>query len=454
MFWCVLSAAILQFGLLYYLPTQQSTVYWTMAAVILSLLTSGWAVFGPAERLRGNPRLLLFVLFVACLTSLPSRSNLIVKLLGGNPPTWLTQALFGLVIVGVSFAAWRGGPRTKAVLLLLLAAVFVYRAQYAVRSISENQFDVIFFHHEGYRHFLNGLDPYAPALPLYIDQETARKIYPPERLTATSILVGYAYPPLTFLLGLPSFALFGDFRFLGVFAVLLVAFLLNRVSPDPDGWLLAAIVLTNPFGIQVVSFGWVETSLVTLLLLFLLCWRRWPKQSAWLFGLFISSKQTMLFWIPLGLVLLFTRFPRWHDRLVWLGKSAVAGLLPLLAFSLIWSPWTIYDSAVVFIALTPLRSDSLSLGTLLLHLFPGALWIVPFFGIGALGLILFLAVRKGLALSTGMWAITYATGWTAFLILNRQAFQNYYFLSILLWLIGSALLGAPEPETETPKKSA
>ena len=105
MFWCVLSAAILQFGLLYYLPTQQSTVYWIMAAVVLSLLTSSWAVFGPAERLHGSPRLLLFVLFVACLTSLPSRSNLIVKLLGGNPPMWLTQALFGLVIVGVSFAA-------------------------------------------------------------------------------------------------------------------------------------------------------------------------------------------------------------------------------------------------------------------------------------------------------------------------------------------------------------
>ena len=453
MFWCVLSAAILQFGLLYYLPTQQSTVYWTMAAVVLSLLTSSWAVFGPAERLRGSPRLLLFVLFVACLTSLPSRSNLIVKLLGGNPPMWLTQALFGLVIVGVSFAAWRGGPRTKAVLLILLAAVFVYRAQYAVRNVSEKEFDVIFFHHEGYRHFLNGVDPYAPPLPLYLDMESARKIYPPERLTANSILVGYAYPPVTFLLGLPFFALLGDFRFVGVFALLLIAFLLNRVSPDPDGWLLAAIILTNPFGIQVVSFGWVETIVVTLLLFFLLCWRRWPAQSAWVFGLFISSKQTMLVWIPLGLVLLFTRFPRWQDRLVWLGKCTAAGLLPLLVFSLIWTPRTIYDSTVVFIAQTPLRNDSLSFGTLVLHSFPGALWIFPFFGLGALGLILFLAIRKGLALSAGMWAITYATGWTAFLILNRQAFQNYYFLAILLWFIGAALLGAPEQETNTPTTS-
>ena len=108
---------------------------------------------------------------------------------------------------------------------------------------------------------------------------------------------------------------------------------------------------------------------------------------------------------------------------------------------------------MVFIAQTPLRNDSLSFGTLLLHSFPGALWIFPFFGLGALGLILFLAIRKGLALSVGMSAITYATGWTAFLILNRQAFQNYYFLAILLWFIGAALLGAPEQETNTPTTS-
>ena len=305
-FWCVLSAAILQSGLVCYLPTQQSTVYWTMLAVVLSLLTSGWAVFGPATRLRGNPRLLLSALFMVGLTSLPSRSNLLVSFLGGNPPTWLTQALFGLVIVGISFVAWRGGPRTKTILLLLLGLVFVYRAQYAIRNVSEKQFDVVSFHHEGYRHFLNGVDPYAPPSPLYIDLETARKIYPPERLTANSILTGYPYPPLTFLLGLPFFTLLGDFRYAGVFALLLIAFLLHRVSPDSDGWLTAAITLTNPFGIQVVSFGWIETTLVMLLFLFLLCWRRWPAQSAWLFGLLISSKQTMVFWIPLGLVLLST----------------------------------------------------------------------------------------------------------------------------------------------------
>ncbi len=454
-FWCVLSAAILQSGLVCYLPTQQSTVYWTMLAVVLSLLTSGWAVFGPATRLRGNPRLLLSALFMVCLTSLPSRSNLLVSFLGGNPPTWLTQALFGLVIVGISFVAWRGGPRTKTILLLLLGLVFVYRAQYAIRNVSEKQFDVVSFHHEGYRHFLNGVDPYAPPSPLYIDLETARKIYPPERLTANSILTGYPYPPLTFLLGLPFFTLLGDFRYAGVFALLLIAFLLHRVSPDSDGWLTAAITLTNPFGIQVVSFGWIETTLVMLLFLFLLCWRRWPAQSAWLFGLLISSKQTMVFWIPLGLVLLSTRFPRWKNRFVWLGKSVLAALLPILAFSLRWTPQTIFDSTVTFIALTPLRNDSLSIGTLLLYSFPGALWIVPLFGVGALCLILFLAIRKGLPLSLGTWTITYATGWTAFLILNRQAFPNYYFLAILLWLVGSALLGAPEqPETDTCTKPA
>ena len=78
--------------------------------------------------------------------------------------------------------------------------------------------------------------PYKPPVPLYMDRETAVNAYPPVLRTSNSILVAYAYPPLMLLLGFPAYLLTGDARYTGVLVLLLVAFLLTRWSPDPDGW--------------------------------------------------------------------------------------------------------------------------------------------------------------------------------------------------------------------------
>ena len=69
-----------------------------------------------------------------------------------------------------------------------------------------------------------------------MDRETAVNAYPPVLRTSNSILVAYAYPPLMLLLGFPAYLLTGDARYTGVLVLLLVAFLLTRWSPDPDGW--------------------------------------------------------------------------------------------------------------------------------------------------------------------------------------------------------------------------
>lgn len=442
--WCVISAVVLQCGLLIYLPTQQQSVYWTIAAVVLSLFTGAWAVFAPAERLRGSPRPLLFAVFLACLTSLPSRSKTLIEFLGGAPPEWLLQALFALVLLAIGAIAWRGGRRAKTVLLLLLAAIFVYRARYAVRSVDEKEVDVVYFHHEGYKRFLHGGSPYAGPMPIYADPETARKIYPVEMLRGNSLEAGYTYPPVSFLLGLPSFLITGDFRYTGVAALLLTAFLITRFSPGEDGWLLAAILLTNPYSVLVVSFGWTETGTVLLLCLFLLGWRRWPARSAWLFGLFIASKQTMIVWIPLGLLLLADRFAGRRERLWWLGKCALMGVVPLVAFSLLGSPGELYESMIRYVALYPIRADSISIGTVLARSVPGARWVVPFLGAGLLSLILGCAIWRGLHRVLSMWVIAYALAWTAFLVVNKQALPNYYYFSAVIWCIGAALLGGDE----------
>ena len=70
-----------------------------------------------------------------------------------------------------------------------------------------------------------------------------------------------------------------------------------------------------------------------LVYLFLLFWRCWPVQSAWLFGILISAKQTMVVWVPFGLALMARTLPRWHDPFIWLAKSATAELVPMVLTS-------------------------------------------------------------------------------------------------------------------------
>jgi hypothetical protein len=449
--WCVISAVILQCGLLYYLPTQPESVLRSIAAIGLSLLTGGGALFAPAKRLRGEPGFLLFAVYLACLTSLPSRSNTVVKLLGGDPPAWRPHALYGLTIAGPGAAAWRGGSRTWTVLLLVLAAIFVYRSAYAVRHVNETEFDVFYFHHETYRKFMAGRNPYSPPMPLYVDADTARKIYPPEKLTANSIQTGYQYPPIVFSLGYPSFAISGDFRYTGVAALLLIAFCLTRFSPDRNGWLAAAIVLTNPYMVTVVSLGWPELDISLLLFLFLLCWRRWPAHSAWLFGLFIGSKPTIVVWVPLGLLLAARQFPRWRDRFTWLGKNAVTAIVPILPFVVLWPLREFYESVLYFHALTPFRADSLSIGPFLQNIVPAARWLSVLLGVSVFCTLLGLAVRHGLHKSLPAWVAAYAWAWTGFLLFNQQSFSNYYCLSILGWIAAAVLMCTPQPQADGSK---
>lgn len=49
--------------------------------------------------------------------------------------------------------------------------------------------------------------------------------------------------------------------------------------------------------------------------------------------------------------------------------------------------------------------------------------------------------------------MTYALAWAALLAINRQAFPNDYFLSILLWLPGAALVRS-DPDNYTEEETA
>lgn len=438
--WCLAVGTLLQIGLLIYLPPVPFRVNLTIALIGLALAI-GVAVLLvrnlPGAGLTGKALLALTALG---MTAYPWRSRITQRLLGENPADWLVWILEAAVIAGVVCALWQDSRRVKTAALLLLAAVFAYRCHFSIQHVNEKEFDVIFFHHTAYQKLLTGGNPYASPTPIYIDVEEARTIYPAARVREGYVESGYVYPPLSLLAALPPYLLAHDIRYGALVELLLAAWLLTRLAPGDTGRLAAAALLTNPFAIEVVSLGWIEPVIILLLLVFLWCWRRWPAHAGWLFGWLVSIKQTMVMWAPLAGMLLVGRFLGWPERLRWTAKATVSAAVPLAVGLTLWGFEPLYDSTVRMHAGMSPRSDSLTFVRFATDMPPALLNLVSLFAVACFLVFLAIGWKRGWTASLPHWVALAALCWTAFFFFNRQAFGNYYFFAICLWLTAAAML--------------
>jgi hypothetical protein len=438
--WCLAAAALMQIGLLVYLPPVPFRV--TLAIILIGLaLAIGVAVLF-VRNLPGAGYTVKALLALTALemTAFPWRSRLTQRLFGENPADWLVWMLAAVIIGGFVHALWKGSPRIKTAALLLLAAIFAYRCHFGIRHVNEKEFDVIFFHHTAYQKLLMGGNPYSPPTPIYLPLDEARKIYPPTRVREGFVESGYVYPPLSLLLRLPPYLLAHDMRYGPMVELLLAAWLLTRLAPGDTGRLAAAVLLTNPFAIEVVSLGWGEPGIVMLFLAFLWCWRRWPAQAGWLFGWLVSIKQTMVMWAPLAGMLLAGRFLVWPARIRWTAQAIATAGAPLALGLALWGFKPLYDSTVRMHAEMTARSDSLTFARFATALPPAILNLVSLIGVGFFLVFLAIGWKRGWTVSLPHWVALSALSWTAFFYFNRQAFGNYYFFVICLWLTAAVMI--------------
>jgi hypothetical protein len=318
-----------------------------------------------------------------------------------RPPRWLERSRFAL-----------------------LAACFLLLTAIAFRTDRLPFVDSWFLRQEAASAFLAGANPYQLSFP---------NIYPHERFYGPAFLenhrvVVFPYPPLVLLLDLPSFLLAGDVRWSCVAAMVLGASTIARLGPRPEAELAGLLVLFQPRTLYVAEVSWTEPFVIATWAAALLALRRWhtrppagaaPAGAA--LGLLLAAKQ----YAPLFLVPLVTAAPTRGRRCAALiGLALVAALTVPFA---VWNARELWRDLVVAQVLQPFRMDALS-------------WLAAWARktgapppSAAIGFLL-----SGAVLGAGIWrqralagaAVTAGAAFVVFLLFNKQAFCNYYWLAV------------------------
>ncbi|MDB5297082.1 MAG: hypothetical protein JWO31_3065, partial [Phycisphaerales bacterium] len=324
------------------------------------------------------------------------------------------------------------------VLHLLLGA-------WLVRSSPTPKIDVFVFQQEGARALLAGRNPYAADYPdIYAGTKQAddRAVYGQGLSTGGKLAFGFPYPPLSLGLSTLGYVVAKDHRYAQAVALTLAGALVAFARPGRWGALAALLLLFTPRAFFVLGRGWTEPFVVCLLALTVACAYRLPRLLPVALGLFLASKQYLVFAAPLAWLLV----PNPADARATL-KLIGGALLVAAAVSLplaLWDWPAFWRSTVTVQQVSPFREDALSwlvwyfhkTGTKLDHLVAFAV-AVP-----ALGLALWRCPRTPSGFALGLAAV-----YLPFIAFNKQAFANYY-----LFVIGTLVcaIGTLRPESATP----
>ena len=310
-----------------------------------------------------------------------------------------------------------------------MLALFVSMACLVVRASPFPVVDVWWFQQYAGSLIARGQNPYSYLYP---------NVYGDDAFYGAAVLengfvAGYPYLPLTFLLGSPFVEVMGDVRYLFV-ALVALGGVLARLNGGRStvAELAVLLLLFQPLSFFVVEQSWTEPlvfaafSVTTLVV----ARRSTATHGWWLMGtaagLLLATKQ----YTPLIALPLLPAVPR-ARRIPSMAVAAGVALLTMVPFA-VWNLGEFWRDVVAMQFHQPFRSDALSFLVPLsrsLGRTPSAIW-----GFVAAGLVL--AIRLRAPSSVARAVNTSAVALLAFLLFNKQAFANYYWLSgglLVLW---------------------
>jgi len=233
-------------------------------------------------------------------------------------------------------------------------------------------------------------------------------------------VAAFPYPPLSVLLELPFFALFGDVRYALLASMLAAAWMLAKLGVA--GELAGLFVLFQPRTLFVLEQSWTEPFVLALFALALLASLRLKSVAlaGIAIGLVAASKQ----YSPFLIVPLAFGLPGEMRRKALLVGAAVAAVV-LLPFAL-WDFQGFVRGVVRMQLVQPFRPDGLSMLSLFARMTGGgsnALAVIGFVaGIAVLAVVL----RRNVG--AAQLALSAAAAWLAVLLFSKQSFCNHYWL--------------------------
>jgi hypothetical protein len=346
-------------------------------------------------------------------------------------------AIVAMAIFGFLQVFGRG--RFKIVLIALALAAFSYAGVFAIH-LPNPGIDVFDWQQQTSVALTELHNPYelriAPRFPRYPG------FYPPSVVDERGYLnCALPYPPLSLLMVLPGFVFGNDIRYALLVAIAASAALMAFARPGRIAALAAILFLLTPRVLYVLWNSWTEPLMVLNFSLLMFCACRWRKGLPWALGLFLATKQTAIWAVPL-LPLLVEGPKRWK-QLLWIAIKAGIVVAVINAPFAIWN-FRQFVRAVVLLRVVPsFRSDAL---TYLVWIYSltgriPPLWIGSVVAAAAVGLLLWKAPRTPAGFAASVTLTT-----TLFFAFSKQAFANYYYLTIAMacWAIAAAQVSFPE----------
>jgi hypothetical protein len=346
--------------------------------------------------------------------------------LGAFRPTLVVAAFLVLTL------GWRKAPgwiaRTRFPALLVAVAIL---GVIVIRASPTPAIDTWVYRLQGARALLDGFNPYSVGYPNIYGPGTP---YLAESLLSADgrYVLAYPYTPLTLLLDIPG-AWLGDPRWISLAALLASAWLVHHLGRSTlKADLAAALLLLQPSTLFVVEQAWTEPLVLALVAATAWAVARCSQEpgeaaltsSHWIVaalaaGTAAASKQyAILLLLPLLATL---------PAGLRLKASALAtgwAVILVLPF-LVWSPAGLIRGLVSFQLEQPFRRDALSWPAAVAAVGGPVLPTWPAF-LAAAGVVA-AALRRSVPIQRAL--LTAAAAWLAFVILNKQAFCNYYWLA-------------------------
>jgi hypothetical protein len=295
----------------------------------------------------------------------------------------------------------------------------------AIGASPEPDIDVWTIQQRGAEVLEQGKNPYTSATVPDTDPET-------------DFVVPYVYPPLAIFVGVLGRAVGGDVRYALLGALLAIGVALRSIAraglaipPAPSRLALledapALLFWQWPPLFMILDRSWIDPLQVMLIALGVAAHaRRRQTLAAVMLGLAASSKQSMIWLVPLAIVLLRLDLRRW----IVMGVSAAAPMVPFVLWDFRRLKYCLFD----FMSTLPPRSDGLCFTSWMKHAFDVAFPTQVGFAL-AIGAVVMGCIRapRGAADSARWGAPTFALAllfaYFAFFFFNRWAFANYYFL--------------------------
>jgi hypothetical protein len=361
------------------------------------------------------------------------------------PPLAFAVLLAASTLVALCFL----GDRWARLGLVVAVVAFVALGELAILHAPNPHIDVVVNVKAGCDALAVGVNPYTITFPLIYSPGETELFYARDYVANGRVLHGYAYPPLTLLLGCGSQIVLGDFRHGNLLAMAGAALLVGLLRRGSFAPLSAMLFLSTPVAFFFVENGWMDPIAMLLLALVLFASVRKVRILPYAVGLFLVSKQYAIVVAPMALLL----GPR--PRLGPAGrrfaaKALVTGGLASLPLAL-WNLPAFWRSTIQVQIDKPFRYDSLNFA---------ALWYRWTHGVPPPTRLAFAALAGAtigllprLSRDAAGFALGLALALSSYWAFASGAFCNYY-VFIVFTLCGAIAAGSFDTEQATTAETA